>query len=341
MSHRASRIGTIDNTGPNTLATFLDEAGKGCGRIDVASAFVTAAGLERVLYLLKPVAAKGRVRVLTGFYQGFTDPKALGALLHEQRATDGRLSVRVSTDAHFHWKAYILVKKAAATVVVGSSNLTANGLGETGELNLTLTVGTATKPFHDVSGAFDTHWTGKSVPLTADVVAKYTVWREGAGGSPKHRSVPIKALLAGAKEEERTEPTEPRYWRTCVSGHFAEGTEDVLRRTTDWERRGHWYFSTGQTTFRPGDRVALFDTAAGFLELVQIVDATRTPVRTPDGWHFAAYRRVQRVARRKLVPNRWKALKDAGLLKKKGDAFLTRKLSAQTFEAYRDHLGRT
>lgn len=333
------RIGTIDNTGPNTLAAFLLERGPGCDRIDLAVAFVTASGLEQVLHLLKLVAAKGRVRILTGLYQGFTDPKALRTLLREQRDTADRLSARVSTDAHFHWKAYLLAKRAAATVVVGSSNLTADGLGETGELNLTLLVPAASKAFRDVSRVFDAHWDGRSGPLTARLVEKYTTWREGAGGSPRHRVVPIKALVAGG-EEEKPQPVEPRYWRTGVSGHLAEATEDLLARTTDWDRRGYSYFSTGEPTFRPGDRIALFDTTDNFLELVEVVGTTRMPVRTPDGRHFAAYRRLKGVARRKLVPNRWRALKAAGLLARKGDAALTRKLSERTFEAYRDLLGR-
>lgn len=335
------RLGTIDNTGPNTLAAFLLEHGTDCARIDLAVAFVTTSGLEQILHLLKRVAAKGRVRILTGLYQGFTEPKALRVLLREQHNTAGRLSVRLSTDGHFHWKAYLLVKKQTARLVVGSSNLTADGLYETGELNLTLSVGTSSKALRDVSRVFDDSWAGKSVSLTDRVVEKYATWREGAGGSPRHRAVPIKSLLSGAeKDEEPQRAVERRYWRTWIYGYLAEETTDLLNRTTDWNRRGYYFFGTGMPSFRTGDRVALFDTTNDFLELIQIVDTTQTPVRTPDGRHFAAYRRLPRVARRKLVPNRWRALKADGLLKLKGDAFLTRKLSERTFEKYREHLER-
>jgi HKD family nuclease len=225
---RAARIGTVTNTGLNTLARFLDAQGKGCERIDIAVAFVTAAGLDQVLHLLKRVAAKGEVRILTGFYQGFTEPKALRTLLREQRNTAGRLSVKVSNDPHFHWKAYLLVKKATARVVVGSSNLTADGLNQTGELNLALSVGTSSKAFRDVSRVFNDHWTGKSAPLTASVVGKYETWREAAGGSPRHRKVPIKKLISGAAKAEKPQPTEVRYWRVGLTGYFSDETEAIL-----------------------------------------------------------------------------------------------------------------
>jgi HKD family nuclease len=94
----------------------------GCNQIDIAVAFVTAAGLDSLEFLLKQAASKGSVRVITGLYQGFTEPKALWTLLRAQEETGGRLSVRVSRDDRFHWKAYMLVKRDSAKVVIGSSN---------------------------------------------------------------------------------------------------------------------------------------------------------------------------------------------------------------------------
>jgi hypothetical protein len=109
---------------------------------------------------------------------------------------------------------------------------------------------------------------------------------------------------------------------------------DLLRRTTDWDRRDYWYFSTWRPTLREGDRVILFDLTERSLGAVEIRDVTRTPERTPDGRHLAAYRRTRGLVRRRLVPNRWKALKAAGLLRRKDDAYLTRKLSKERFDLY-------
>src|SRR5690349_17804578 len=97
------RVGIVENAGPNTLASFLRNAGSVAGSVDIASAFVTSAGLGLMSRLLRKVTVKGRVRILTGLYQGFTEPDALRALLREQQETEGRLSVRISKDRHFHW----------------------------------------------------------------------------------------------------------------------------------------------------------------------------------------------------------------------------------------------
>jgi HKD family nuclease len=331
------RIGTIENSGPNTLVAFLRNAGAGCAQIDIAVAFITAAGLDSLLFLLKKAASRGRVRVLTGLYQGFTEPKALWTLLREQEQTGGRLSVRVSKDGHFHWKAYMLAKKAAAKVVVGSSNLTDDGLHQTGELNVVLSLGTSSKEFAELQRVFEQHWQAKSEPLTGEIVAKYDDWRKETGGVLKHRSVPIRRILAGAPKK-RVKRQEARYWRTCIDGHLDDETVDLLTQITDWDRRGYGYFSTWRPTFRPGDRVILFDLSDKYLGVIEIKDTTQTPVRTPDGCHFAAYRRVRGFVRRRLVPNRWKALKAAGVLKRKDDAYVTRKLSKERFDLYLEQL---
>src|SRR5437879_1081000 len=102
---KAIRVDVVENAGPNTMASFLRNAGSGCAELDLAAAFVTAAGLDLLLYMLKKIASRGTVRVLTGLYQGFTDPKALRTLLQAQQETEDRLSVRLSRDRHFHWKA--------------------------------------------------------------------------------------------------------------------------------------------------------------------------------------------------------------------------------------------
>jgi HKD family nuclease len=335
---RSILIGAIENTGPNTLVAFLRNAGAGCTQIDIAVAFITAAGLDSLLYVLKQAASKGSVRVLTGLYQGFTEPKALSTLLREQERTGGRLSVRVSRDGHFHWKAYMLVKKHTAKVVIGSSNLTDDGLHESGELNVVLTLGTASKEFAELRQVFEQHWQAKSEGLTGEIVDKYEAWRKEAGLVLKHRSVPITKILAGAPKKGRAERQEVRYWRTCIDGHLEDETVDLLGQTTDWDKRGYWYFSMWNATFRPGDRVILFDLSDKYLGVIEIKDATKTPVRTPDGFHFAAYRRVQGFARRRLVMNRWKALKAAGLVKRKDDAYVTRKMSKVRFDRFLEQL---
>jgi HKD family nuclease len=189
------RIGTIQDSGPNTLIAFLRNAGAACDQIDIAAAFITESGLNSLFYVLKRAASRGHVRVLTGLFQGFTDPKALWALFKEQERTGGRLSVRVSSDRHFHWKAYFLLKRNAARVVIGSSNLTDDGLHEPGELNVVLSLDTESNAFVELRQVYDRHWERKGKELTAEVITKYASWRKEAGIGLKPRAVPIREIL--------------------------------------------------------------------------------------------------------------------------------------------------
>src|SRR5262245_22746819 len=72
MGDRAQvRVEMVENAGPNTLASFLRNAGSMASGVNIASAFVTSAGLGLVAYMLKQAAVKGQVRILSGLYQGF------------------------------------------------------------------------------------------------------------------------------------------------------------------------------------------------------------------------------------------------------------------------------
>jgi HKD family nuclease len=195
QNQRVVRIGTIENTGPNTLLAFLRHAGAACDRIDIAVAFVTAAGLDSLLGLLKQAASRGHVRILTGLYQKVTEPKALRTLLREQDQSDGRLSVRLSRDGHFHWKTYILVKSHTARVVIGSSNLTGEGLHETGELNVVLSLSTESKEFIELKRIYERHWERNSKPLTDEIVTRYEDLRKEVAQVLKPPSVPIRRIL--------------------------------------------------------------------------------------------------------------------------------------------------
>ena len=256
------------------------------------------------------------VRVLTGFYQGFTEPKALWTLLREQERTPGRFSIRVSMDKHFHWKSYILVNKNAARVVIGSSNLTGDGLHQTGELNLVLSLSTESKGFVDLRRVYEQHWNKKSVDLTSEIAKRYEAWRKEAGLVFTRPSVPIRKILGGTRHKGGDRPYQVRKWTYCIDGHLEDETVNLLTQTTDWERRKYKFFSTWRPIFRDGDQVILFDLSDKHMEVIEVKDTTKTPGRTPDGSHFAAYRRIKGYSQRRLVPNRWKPLKAAGLLKR-------------------------
>jgi HKD family nuclease len=336
------RLGAIENAGPNTLMSHLKSAGSTAVEIDIAVAFVTAAGLDSVLYLLKKAAARGRVRLLTGLYQGFTEPKALGKLLREQQQTDGRLAVQVSLDPHFHWKAYFLAGKTNADVIIGSSNLTDDGLRRSGEFNVVLPLRKSSKQFQALHDIFERHWSAKSKPLTDEALRKYEAWRASAMVPTGFHRVPVSKILGSSHTTKPKVAREVRYWRTCVDALLSEETLALLREITDWDKKGYGYFATEKPFYQVGDRVVFFDFADKNVCVIEIKDTTSAPPPgTSDGVHFAAYKQVKEIPLRKLIRNRWKYLRASGLIRLKRYAYFTRSLSAKRFEQFVANLRQT
>lgn len=336
-SRRNVRVGAIENAGPNTLRTFLQNTGRSAKQIDIAVAFLTSAGLNSILYLLTRRGT--RVRVLTGLYQGFTEPSALRTLLQAERGSKGRLSVRISTNPRFHWKAYFLVGPRSADVVVGSSNLTLEGLANDSEFNLHMTVAISSNEYATVHGVFDRNWNTKSKPLSQAALKRYEDWRKDSETEPRP-PVPLRQILGGNPDRlSVTKQEDQRFWRTCVDGDLSEATEDLLCQTTNWERRGLYCFSTWSPTFRVDDRVILFDFGGKRISVIKIVVITRTPRNTPDGVHFAAYQLVRGMPQPRLA-SRLKILKAAKLVTGKRDAEKQRKLRPAKFDQFVENLKR-
>lgn len=336
------RIGAIENSGPNTLVSYLRSVGRTASQIDIAVAFITTAGLDSVLHLLKRVSARGQVRLLTGLYQGFTEPKSLRILLREQQQLQGRLTVHISSDARFHWKAYFVRGNASSHIMIGSSNLTDDGLRQTGEFNAVLTMQKGAKQFSELHKIFEKHWKAKSSLLTNEVLDKYEDWRASVEIASHGHKVPLSRILTLSGREPKAQPERKAcFWRTAIDGDLSDEAEAMLMETTDWDRRGYLYLSTWRASFSVGDRLVLFDLGERNVTLVEIKETTRTPKRTPDGFHFAAYRRLRRTRLRRLTPKRWKSLKEAGLIPRRSDVHMTRRLSAEAFQRFVESLKST
>jgi len=136
MASNPVRVGFIENRGPNTLLNLLNSELPRAIDVRIAVAFITFSGLEDLLPTLQGVASRGRVRILCGLYQGFTEPRALRTLLRLQQRSGGRFEVRLSKDVRFHQKIYIVGRKTTATIIVGSSNMTGEGLRSSGEFSI-------------------------------------------------------------------------------------------------------------------------------------------------------------------------------------------------------------
>lgn len=335
------KIGLITNSGPNCLLPYLRAVGSSCKQIDIATAFITLSGLESLLHVLQQVASRGRVRVLTGLYQGFTEPKALALLLREQRDTSKRLSVRISRDKRFHWKSYFLLKARSATAIVGSSNMTSEGLTERGELNLVLSAQRDAKQFYTAHSAFETYWENESTPLSYENLAAYHHWHQQQPATSR-RSVPLIRILGKAGETAKLadSPRKKRCWRLSCVSTLDDATEDLLDRITDWDKKGFETLSTFTSHIRAGDHAVMFDFQAKRMSLVEIMDQVETPIRTPDGRHFIAYKAARSSSSRRLSPSLWRLLREKQIVKGQTAARCIHSLSHKAYHAAEELLRR-
>jgi len=336
-----SQISLITNIGPNCLLPYLRAAGSSCKQIDIAVAFITASGLESLLHLLQRVARKGRVRILTGLYQGFTEPKALALLLREQAESESRITVRICRDKRFHWKSYFLIGSRSATAIVGSSNMTSEGLTERGELNLVLSAQRDTTPFRTVHSGFEKYWDKESQPLTKEVVARYRNWREQQPPSPR-RSVPLARILGRAMgpDDHAESARQQRFWRLSCVYRMDDDTVDLLAQLTDWDKKGYETLSTFTSRIRSGDRAVMFDFQANRMSLVEIMEQVETPSRTPDGRYFIAYKPVRSSTWKRLTPSLWKLLRDRKIVKGQAAARVIHSLPEKAYVSAEDLLRR-
>lgn len=315
MKSKSHSFQFIENVGPNSLINNLRQMTKGANRVDIAVAFISSSGLHQLLPSLQQVAAHGEVRILTGLYQGITDPRALRTLLRVQEQTRERLSVRISRESKFHRKLYMVRAGSRVRAVVGSSNLTNDGLSSGGELNVYISSAASSAPMRQMLRAFNDDWEDHSVPLDEGIIGRYAQTDIVRQQRAAQKSISLRSILGAgttsrrAKDERQESPIS--FWRDGVNYYVSKQTEAVIASTTNWDERGYSWYAAGSHKFKSKDRILMFDFTRDFVQVVQVVDCTRTAVRTPDGVHFVAYKPVRREKARRLTPSRWRKLKAA------------------------------
>lgn len=199
-----TRIDLIVNEGPDNLrGTFRDRLGSATS-VSIAVAFITESGLREIHAQLLQAGFEGKVRFLTGLYQGVTEPKALKLLYEAEKQTRGGLAVRLSRDYAFHRKMYVIENRNRVAAVIGSSNLTSEGMTSNGELNVLMQFAKGSKLHCEINRSFADEWDDNSVPLTVDRIRMYAKLRgkkNSHGKTTKRHS---------RSDNEREQPRTPR-----------------------------------------------------------------------------------------------------------------------------------
>jgi HKD family nuclease len=333
MATRGSNIDLIENRGPNTLLATLRKllATHNCSVVEFQVAFASAAGVGELLPSLRRAASRTQVRIVTGLYQGVTEPSALRLLFKVAQQTKGRLQTRLAKDVYFHRKLYVIGTPRVRYIISGSSNLTREGLASRGEFNLLAGLEPTDAGSRHLHAQFETLWSRGTVPVSLARIKKYAAARKLQAPRP----VPKDALLAilgrdgsEADEGEVSVVSAPRYWRDHVSGFADPKTEAVVGDETDWDRRGYDWYSSQTDSFHAGDRILLLDARHRSAELAVVKDTTSMRRSTPDGRHFVAFVPAHGRRRRRLGKNFGKSLAAIGLPLSVATRTKRRKLSA-------------
>lgn len=329
------KLDIIENSGPDNLRDVLNFQLSRAARVSIAVAFVTQSGLEEILQSLRQVAANGNVRLLTGLYQKVTEPLALRTLLRVQEETRERFAVRLSREPQFHRKLYLLSSRSHSMAVLGSSNLTREGLRSGGELNLMVRLPNDSSLARRIAQAFEDDWEHRAVPLTAEQIAEYEKARPERPKSKSYTKAQLlKILRVTPIHRQATEKSQLRnYWRDCIAGVVKKRTERIIYDTTNWEDKNYsWFTPGGQHSYKRGDYIFLFDYYDERVELVEVKDIAHLKIPTPDGRHFVAYKPLLKLTRR-FSKTLWVALASEGINKK--NAKDRRRLNSQKMERLR------
>ena len=119
------------NPPKKVLTNILYEFDK-CEEFYISVAFVTTSGVASIINKLSALKSRGvRGKLLVSQYLNFTQPEALKRLLQFSN-----IELRIATTGNAHAKGYIFKHKNHYSIVVGSSNLTAQALSTNKEWNI-------------------------------------------------------------------------------------------------------------------------------------------------------------------------------------------------------------
>ncbi|SHM76265.1 DUF3427 domain-containing protein [Gracilibacillus kekensis] len=151
----------------NVLTSLIDEL-KNCQSFLFSVAFITESGLATLKSHLLDLHNKGvKGSILTSTYQYFNQPKIFRELLKLKN-----VDVRISDVEGFHSKGYIFQHEDYATLIVGSSNLSAHALQVNYEWNIKLTSHDNGELLDYFQMQFNELW-NTSTPLTNEWINQY------------------------------------------------------------------------------------------------------------------------------------------------------------------------
>ena len=149
------------------LTSIIQELDR-CDGFFISVAFVTTSGIATIINKLKELENRGvQGEILVSQYLNFTQPEALKRLSQFKN-----IHLKVSTTGNAHSKAYIFQKQGHYSLIVGSSNLTAQALTTNQEWNLKVTALDSSGLVNEVLQQFRVDF-NSAIDVTANYIAEY------------------------------------------------------------------------------------------------------------------------------------------------------------------------
>lgn len=160
----------INNQEDETVLNGLLEELEQCQSFLFSVAFITESGLATLKSYLLDLQQKGvKGRILTSTYLHFNKPKVFEELMKLKN-----VEVRLTDLEGFHSKGYIFEQESYYSLIVGSSNLTANALKTNYEWNMKLTSHENGDVIHHFQSQFEKIWQ-EAIPLTQTWIDRYAM----------------------------------------------------------------------------------------------------------------------------------------------------------------------
>ena len=254
------KVRSITNDVEPTISDWIEQLSQKANKAFLASAYLTEDGIKIIEKSIKTILKqKGEVSILTGGMGGVTTPKALRQLL-TLKTRWANLSVRF-VNSRFHLKSFLFSTDNQLTAIVGSANLTGNGLTEDGEQSLLVSVPKNHRIAREIMAPFDEFWGDEYVTmeLTENVIKEYSKnWK------PRYnfeKSVRIKR-----KGKQPPAPSTPDK-KVKYKYHYFYGPEymtakenRIIGRETGWTKRGYtWLGLYGQKHISRRDYIVIDD----------------------------------------------------------------------------------
>ena len=150
-------------------------------KIDVIVSFLMTSGVKLLIKQLKRAVNRGaRLRILTGYYLGITQPEAL-YLLRRELGDDFQLRMYNDSTRSFHTKAYIFEFDNCRTIFVGSSNISKSALTSGIEWNYCLQEEKDPDNYKIFCATFEELWCNHSLVMDDDALHSYSkAWHRPA-----------------------------------------------------------------------------------------------------------------------------------------------------------------